>query len=140
MFKHILVVCDGNICRSPLAAFLLSETTGRAVESAGIIGLEGHDMDEVMRDLAAESGMTFPPHVARRLNQAMCRSADLILVMEKRHQEWFLQHFPEVTGKVMLLGHWLNKEIPDPYKKSHAVYQLVIRLIREAVATWTPKL
>ncbi|MDX9839346.1 MAG: low molecular weight phosphotyrosine protein phosphatase, partial [Azoarcus sp.] len=51
MFEKILTVCTGNICRSPLAEFLLRERLGAAgkkaeVRSAGIGALIGHPADE----------------------------------------------------------------------------------------------
>jgi protein-tyrosine-phosphatase len=42
MFQSILVVCTGNICRSPIGERLLrQQLPGKQVTSAGILGLEG---------------------------------------------------------------------------------------------------
>ena len=45
--KNILVVCIGNICRSPMAEYLLKQQYPQLnIESAGISGLIGHQADE----------------------------------------------------------------------------------------------
>lgn len=140
MFDHILVICDGNICRSPTAAFLLADRTHKQVSSAGIIGLEGHDMDKTARAVAAANGLNCPVHCARKLTRDMCRQADLLLVMETRQKDRVMALVPEASGKVMLLGHWINEEIPDPYKKSREVYEYAYALIEKAVTSWQTRL
>lgn len=140
MFDNILTVCDGNICRSPTAAFLLARETGKHVESAGLVGLTDHDMDATAKDVAIENGLDCPAHSARKLTSDICRQFDLILVMETRQKERLISQFPQASGKVMLLGHWLKQEVPDPYRKSREVYEYTYRLIQESVASWKPKL
>ena len=45
--NHILVVCIGNICRSPMAEYFLRQQYPHLkIESAGISGLVGHAADE----------------------------------------------------------------------------------------------
>ena len=140
MFERILTVCDGNICRSPTAAFLLAARSGKQVDSAGLVGLTGHDMDAVAREVASAHGVDCPVHVARKLSDEMCRTADLILVMELRQKDRVMALAPAASGKVMLLGHWLGEEIPDPYKKHRDVYEHAYALIDRAVDSWLPKL
>lgn len=141
MFEKILVVCDGNICRSPTAAFMLANKLGRVVESAGFVGLDGRDMDDSARKVAIERGQEFPVHVARKLTREMCSYADLILVMENKHLEKMRSLAPEATGKTMLLGQWsLKKEIPDPYKRDRETYKVVFSQIEEAVSQWANRL
>ena len=83
MFERILVVCDGNICRSPtVAAMLAAARPEKRISSAGLVGLEGHDMDPTARDVAAAQGLECGPHQGRKLDRALCQDADLILVMD----------------------------------------------------------
>ncbi len=64
------------------------------------------------------NGLSLEGHLGRQLTPAMARQYDLILVMERIHLEQIGRIAPEVRGKTMLFGHWLNqKDIPDPYKK-----------------------
>ena len=68
MFERILVICDGNICRSPTVAAMLSELKpGLSIASAGLIGLEGQDMEPTARDVAQQHGLECGPHIARKL-------------------------------------------------------------------------
>ena len=56
MFNRILVVCDGNICRSPTVAAMLRELKPeKAVSSAGLVGLVGQDMEATARAVASMS-------------------------------------------------------------------------------------
>ncbi|MCK0538699.1 low molecular weight protein-tyrosine-phosphatase [Alcanivorax quisquiliarum] len=141
MFDSILVVCDGNICRSPTAAVLLANATGKQVTSAGLVALVDHDMDALAREVALENGLECPPHVARKLTREMCRAADLILVMETRQRDRVAALAPEASGKTLLLGKWLGeKEVPDPYKRHREVYDHAYKLITQAVDAWAKRL
>lgn len=141
MFESILVVCEGNICRSPTAAALLGRHTGSRVESAGTAALTGHDMDPVARAVAEQHGLPCPPHRGRMLSVELCSKADLILVMERRQREYLGRLAPEASGKVLLFGKWLEeREIPDPYRRSREAYEQVYRILEEAAAAWADKL
>lgn len=141
MFERILVVCDGNICRSPTVEFMLQARSDKTVSSAGLVGLEGRDMDATARAVAEAHGLTCPTHSGRKLSREMCQQADLILVMEQRQRDRIAQLAPEASGKTMLLGQWLGqKEVPDPYKRSHDVYEHVYELMDAAVTEWLKRL
>lgn len=89
----ILVICTGNICRSPIAEGLLRDAVQRRfaesapeVSSAGTSGLEGSGaMPESVR-AAGELGIDIGGHVARRLKAAMADSSDLLLCMATEHR------------------------------------------------------
>lgn len=141
MFENILVVCDGNICRSPTVEFMLQARSNKNVSSAGLVGLQGHDMDATARTVAEQHGLACPPHSGRKLTRELCQQADLLLVMEQRHRERIAQLAPEASGKTMLLGQWLgNKDVPDPYKRSRDVYEHVYQLMDAAVTEWLKRL
>lgn len=142
MFDRILVVCDGNICRSPTAAAMLAQhCPERDISSAGLVGLIGHEMDVMAREVALNHGLDCPPHQGRRLDAALCRHADLILVMERRQRDEVMKLFPGGSGKVFLLGHWCGgDDIPDPYRRDRTTFEHVYELMNKAVATWLPRL
>ncbi len=143
MFERILVVCEGNICRSPVGEFMLREhLPGRDISSAGLSGLEGHDMDPVMREIALENGLDCPTHVARRLKPSMCRRAELILVMERQQRERIGRATPEALGKVLLMGKWLDEEteIPDPFRRERDHYERAYRQLDSAARAWSRQL
>lgn len=142
MFNSILVICEGNICRSPTAAaILMQHCPDRDISSAGLTALIGYEMDEMARQVAAAHGLHCPPHQARLLNAGLCRTADLILVMERRQRDEVMSQFPTGSGKVMLLGHWCGgKDIPDPYRHDRDTFECVYQLIDQAVSAWLPRL
>ena len=145
MFQHILTVCTGNICRSPLAAAMLSKqlsgATGSAsVRSAGIGALVGHPAEETVMKIAAESGLDLGAHRAVQLDDELTRWAALILVMEPHHLDAVLALDPTARGKTFLLGHWSSKEIADPYRQPEAAYRRAHEEIAAAVDSWIERL
>ncbi|MBR9907033.1 MAG: low molecular weight phosphotyrosine protein phosphatase [Gammaproteobacteria bacterium] len=149
MFNKILVVCLGNICRSPTAQFMLQQRLpNKTIHSAGITAMKhsdgkGWDMDKTARAIAEKHGHSFPVHEAQQLTRELIGNYDLVLVMENNHRNHIAQRYPEAQAKTMLLGQWLEaggKEIPDPYKKSDEVYEHVLKLIDQATDKWSQKL
>lgn len=144
MFQRILLVCVGNICRSPTAEYLLRDRLCDAsleISSAGLGALEDHPMDATAATLLAEHGIDASAHRGRQLQPSMLHEVDLVLVMEKSHATRIARLAPEASGKVLLLGKWLGeKEIPDPYGQSRPAFEHVYGLIDEAIARWQPYL
>jgi len=138
MFNSILVVCVGNICRSPTGErLMLKYCKGKQIESAGVGALVGHKADDMAAKVASEHNISLDGHVARQLTGNLCRENDLILVMEKKHYDLVCRIAPEVRGKIMLFGHWTAvQEIPDPYKKSEEAFQSVFNLLDCAAKKW----
>lgn len=142
MFDKILVVCVGNICRSPTGERLLqSMLPGRQVTSAGLNALVDKPADGVATEVAMQHGLSLEGHSARQLTRALCQDADLILVMEKRHISAVTAIDPGVRGKTMLFGHWLGDSgIPDPYRLSREAYEHVYQLLVRSADSWAKKL
>ena len=91
MIKSVLVVCVGNICRSPTGERLFKRALPHLpVASAGLGALVGHAADKTATEVAAEKGLSLEGHEAQQLTASLCREYDLILVMEKRHIEQVL--------------------------------------------------
>lgn len=142
MFQRILIVCDGNICRSPTVAEMLQKLKPElAISSAGLVGLEGHDMEPTAREVAMNNGLYCGTHSARKLTSEMCRDSDLILVMESRQKDRLSQKFPEASGKAFLLTHWNGKnDIPDPYKRGRDAFERIYPMMDAATKAWAEKL
>ena len=142
MFNKILVVCVGNICRSPTGEALLKQMVPECVvRSAGVQAVVGKPADEQAKNIAMKYGVEMNDHIARQLDAAMCHDADLILVMESSHIRAVDKICPTVRGKVMLFGQWLsNKEIADPYRKSDEMFELVYQQIEASAQKWAEKL
>lgn len=142
MFERILVVCIGNICRSPTGEALLKQLLPhKAIASAGIHAMVDWPADEQAQKEAAKHGVDLSAHIARQLTPELCHDFDLILVMESPHKDMVARIAPEARGKTMLMGHWLSqKEISDPYRKSDETFALIYRQINEAAHAWAAKL
>ncbi|MEF8698565.1 MAG: low molecular weight protein-tyrosine-phosphatase [Candidatus Accumulibacter sp. UW26] len=145
MFTRILTVCTGNICRSPAAEFLLRqriEKGGKRVEarSAGTGALVNHPAEEITCAMMNARGLDISAHRASQLTAERLRWAELVLVMEKHHREAVLTMDPTARGKIFLLGHWTNREIPDPYRRGNAAHEEALQLIEDAIEPWVRKL
>lgn len=145
MFKRILVLCTGNICRSPVAgAMLAARLPEKHIETAGLNALEGHGVDPKARALAEADGLDVSQHEARQVTVDILQSADLVLVMSDGQRLAVGQMDPATLGKTMLLGRWLGdgkgREIPDPYRKSSEAFQQVHQLLIQAADSWVGKL
>lgn len=142
MISSVLVVCVGNICRSPVGERLLAMACPELrVESAGIGALAGHGPDETATQTAIAAGVGLSGHIARQFTAEIAAPFDLILVMEKGHAEVIRQQVPQMGGKTMLYSQWTGKkDIADPYRKSTEFHALVFEQLQQASAGWAEKL
>lgn len=138
MFNSVLIVCIGNVCRSPIAEVILKKSLPtKKIQSAGIAAMTGSSADEMAVSISEEHGYCLKSHKARQLTRIMCQEYDLILIMEKAHIAAVSYFSPEVRGKTMLLGYWnQKKDIPDPYGKSADAFEYTFSLIKESVIGW----
>ncbi|MBK7463046.1 MAG: low molecular weight phosphotyrosine protein phosphatase [Betaproteobacteria bacterium] len=146
MFNKIITICTGNICRSPAAEFLLRQRLEAvaswqgSVHSAGIGALVNHPADENTQAMMLAKDIDLSAHRAKQLTLEHLRQADLVLVMEKHHRQAVLDLDPTARGKTFLLGHWINTEIPDPYRRGEEAHAEALRLIELAISPWLEKL
>lgn len=142
MFDSILVVCTGNICRSPIGErYLRKALPSKKIDSAGTGALVGHEADSSAVKIATINGLSLEGHKGQQFTSSLARQYELILVMEKSHIEQIGRIAPEARGKTMLFGQWLgHKEIPDPYRKSEEAFASVYQLIEQAGKRWVEKL
>ena len=142
MFSSVLVVCIGNICRSPLGERLLKDKLPElAVSSAGLAAVVGHGADETAAASAAEVGVSLDGHVARQLTAEIGREHDLILVMEPGHKIELSRQFPQLSGKTMLFDQWTGgKGIADPYRHPIEFHREVRDQILPAAEAWAKRL
>ncbi len=141
--NRVLVVCVGNICRSPLGERLLQKALpgGISVASAGIGALVGQPADDTAREVASDKGVSLDGHVARQFTPEMGAEQDLILVMEPGHRRQILREAPQLQGRVMLFDQWTGAiGIADPYKRPRAFHEATFDEVHRAAHAWADRL
>ena len=127
--RRVLVVCHGNICRSPYAAALarrlLPPTV--AVESAGFIGPDRPSPPEAV-EVAAERGIDLGEHRSQLIDFEHVREVDLVIVMDTVQRRRLLSARPELRGRVVLLGDLdpgpvAARTVPDPVEQPAEVFR-----------------
>lgn len=142
MLSRILVICTGNICRSPMGEALLAHVLGGdfKVASAGIGALVGKGADPHAVELMRERGIDISAHRARQLDLELVRNYDLLLAMDQGHADWIHQQFPIARGRVYRFGHWGQIDVPDPYRRGRAAFEQALQLIEQGAADWQGRL
>ena len=148
MSKHhrVLVVCLGNICRSPLAEAALREelaAVGLAdrvtVDSAGTGDWVGKPPDPRMLAAASETGLALAG-TARQIAAQDLADSDLILVMDRANLADVQALAPDqaTRDKVRLFLEYAGQgeqEVPDPYYGEDDGFPAVVTLVRAAART-----
>ncbi len=130
----ILMVCLGNICRSPMAEGIMQHLVEQngldwQIDSAGTgnwhVG-EGPDRRSVLT--ARNHGIDISNQVCRQFRRHDFNAFDLILVMDKYNRSDVLTMAPDeqAAAKVKLL--LVDKEVPDPYfdeTQFEAIFEMI---------------
>lgn len=137
MINNILLVCIGNICRSPMAEGMFRQALPeKQFFSAGLDALIGHAADPHACELMRERGIDISAHRARGLEGWMLLESDLILTMEKSQKEYLERRYPAAQGKIMRLGEALRCDIPDPYQQGRHAFEHACELIEQCLGLW----
>ena len=140
----ILLVCIGNICRSPVAEALLKQRfPDKAVHSAGLAALVGRPADATAQAIAQRHGLDLSAHRARQITGAMCTHADLILVMENDQKQELAARYPLARGKIRCLGEQPGGQrfdVADPYRKPLEAFEQAHAAIERGVDQWAERI
>jgi len=143
---HLLLVCSGNLCRSPMAAGIarhLATEKGMSIEvrSCGTIARHGNPASENGVKACAEKGVDISDHESQPLERDLVEWADQILCMEERHllavnaQDW------RAPFKTWSLASFVNKKaIEDPFRKSMRKYRKTRDILWKAMDAALEKL
>ncbi|BBN83546.1 protein-tyrosine-phosphatase [Pseudoalteromonas sp. A25] len=141
--QNILVVCMGNICRSPTGEAVLKHKLTKAglkhieVDSAGTIAYhQGNAPDRRSAAAGKKRGYCFDGMQARQVKPQDFEHFDLILAADKANFADLVALCPEqYQHKIKLFlefGSSNYREIPDPYYGEGDGFELVLDLIEEA--------
>jgi protein-tyrosine phosphatase len=135
--QSILVVCHGNICRSPFAERLLrARVPSIEAASAGLQATSGTPADTNAARAASAFGVDLATHSATLLTNDLIAGADLVLGMEGRHRREIVRSWPGARAKTFLLGDFLMSaphRIEDPWGCDDETFLRVFQQIEQAV-------
>lgn len=141
MAMNILLLCAGNLCRSPMAEGLMRQLLpAHELFSAGICAEAGAPADPIAVALMRQLEIDIGAHRARPLSRWMMCEADLVLTMDGRQRRFVCQRYPSAAGKVERLGEPDDIDIPDPYQRGPEAFRQSLQLIRRAIARRMPEL
>jgi protein-tyrosine phosphatase len=142
MIKNVLIICIGNICRSPIAeamlAHKLADQADMHITSAGLAALVGQPVDSHAVKLI--EGLDVSAHKARQLTAAMVADADLILTTDQTQTDMVVKMLPNARAKTFTLGKWDNMSILDPYQKNQQAFVNTHHNIDKCTTSWANKI
>ncbi len=131
--RRVVVICHGNICRSPFAGLdLARRLKGVEVRTAGLHTKDGRPAEPFAREVAAEMGVPVDDHASRRFDAGDVEWADLIVAMQGRHIAVLAERWPGCERRARLLGDYRADAphvILDPWGQEKPVFEAVFRKI-----------
>lgn len=139
--NSILVVCEGNICRSPMAQVLLAAALPRAtVQSAGLGARIGAQADEWAVRLMNDRGLDISQHRAQQVTRELCLEADMVLVMDSEQKQRLTYLYPQTHGRVFRLGEYTRRNIPDPYRRGETAFREALAQMDQGLTEWLKRI
>lgn len=147
--KRILVVCTGNICRTPMAKALLEQEIRRlglqeqiSVESAGVYAVSGAPASRGSVVAMQARGLNISEHRGKQLSTRHVRDADIILVMEEGQRRIIFNHWPQALRKTFLFSEMVGEhdDIDDPYGLEQEDYDRTAALLEDYVQRGMPQI
>lgn len=140
---HVLFVCSGNTCRSPMAEALARHAWNEMKKdgdpeirfsSAGTGAFAGDEASTGAVLAMKARGIDISRHRSRPATRAAVLDADIVLTMTENHRRALLSHSLDDAAKIRLLSP--RGDIQDPFGGSIEIYETVARLIDEAVRSF----
>ena len=149
----VLIVCTGNICRSPTAEAVMRELAKKRglaervkIESAGTHDYHvGEPPDPRSQKHAAKRGYDLSAQRASQVKPQDFHAFDYILAMDRTHLRMLKSMAPEnAKAKLGLFleasGKWKGEDVPDPYYGGTAGFEQVLDMVEEAAERWLDRI
>jgi len=142
MTPKILVVCTGNLCRSPMAEVLLRARLTRSeserdwqVDSAGVWATDGRPASAHAVQEIAQRGHDLNDHRSRTITRELMAEANLVLAMTQNHVEALKAAFPKHAHKVHLFSEMAGQryDIRDPYGGNQLEYTCIAKELEQLI-------
>jgi protein-tyrosine-phosphatase len=146
---HIIFICTGNICRSPIAEgllrthFLNISKSGIRVTSMGTRGLPSWPAAPESVQVCKERGIDLSTHRSRPLIPEELHEADFIFTMDLQQRDFIRGIFPKLSNRTFLLGSWPGKEnhkgeVEDPYGGTEKDFRIAYAVIERHIKKIAP--
>lgn len=138
--RTILVVCYGNVCRSPyLQAVLQRALPEIVVTSAGFVGSD-RPVPELSAAIGARRGFDLASFRSRPLTPMVVTSADLIIVMDAEQGSELVSRFPVTRARILVAGDLdpafeTARGIVDPWGKTAETFEISFDRLDRCAAT-----
>lgn len=138
--RRMLVVCYGNICRSPyLQAVLQRALPDIATTSAGFVGND-RPVPQISISLSAERGLDLSRHRSRLIAQSGIADADLVIVMDAEQAQRVASTFRVSRERIVIAGDLdpmfeTTRAIRDPWNQPIEVFEASFDRLDRCAAT-----
>ena len=154
--KHIIFVCTGNVCRSPMAEglfrTLVRDDNQYHIESAGISAAPGEKASQHTTDVLKKEKVDLSRFRSQLLTRTHVEQATHIFTMTRGHREYVESLYPKAADKTYLVCEFcpdddlMGGDVPDPIGYGRVAYEDTLDTLKRALPsvhayiekTWKP--